>query len=112
MTPRLHESATKRLRTHRRVPEASVRPLFMWAPLRLEPNEVDNRHFEIPVSCAYPFVRILSKMRVNPEDTFGYEEKAIVPLWDACRGESASSSAIGNPRFQQGPQKGSQQVLK
>lgn len=67
------------------IPRSAVRPLFMWSPLRLEPHDVDDRYFEIQGSCADPFVRVLVKMRVDPESEV-YETKAIIPLAEICSG--------------------------
>jgi hypothetical protein len=78
----------------------SMRPLFMWPVLKLEPSEQDDQYFEIPVSCKYPFVRVIWKMRVKPQDIFSIETKATVSLWDACRGEIGVTSATVQPTIQ------------
>jgi hypothetical protein len=71
----------------------AVRPLFMWPPLVLEPNEADDRYFEVPVSCAYPFVRVLVKLRLRPEDRLSYETKALIPLREICEGAGGGMPA-------------------
>ena len=75
------------------LPRAAVRPLFMWSPLRLEPRDVDDRYFEIQASCRDPFVRVMVKMRVDP-DTEVYETKAIIPLAEICSG---AESGVATP---------------
>lgn len=62
----------------------NARPLFMWRPLTLEPSEADDRYFEYPVGCQYPFVRVLVKIRMNADDDDVYETKAIIPVDDIC----------------------------
>jgi len=69
-------------------PPGSVRPLYMWPMLTLEPNEADDGYFEVPVSCAYPFVRVLVKLRLRPGDALSWETKAIIPLREICEGRA------------------------
>ena len=76
---------------------ASIRPLFMWRPMILRPGETDDVHFEIPISCVNPFVRVLVKMRVNPNDLKGYETKTIVPLTDICSGTAVTQGGVSTP---------------
>lgn len=71
---------------------ADARPLFMWGPLRLEPNEIDDRYFEIEIGCEVPFVRVLAKMRIDPFDRDVYEVKAIIPLREICEGHAEGSA--------------------
>ncbi|HYJ53724.1 MAG TPA: hypothetical protein VEW04_11190 [Allosphingosinicella sp.] len=78
---------------NRDLPRESVRPLFMWSPLRLEPRDVDDRYFEIQASCADPFLRVMVKMRVDPESEV-YETKAIIPLAEICSG---AESGVATP---------------
>lgn len=73
------------------IPREAVRPLFMWSPLRLEPRDVDDRYFEIQANCADPFLRVMVKMRVDP-DTEVYETKAIIPLAEICSGVESGVS--------------------
>lgn len=80
-----------------RAQAALVRPLFMWRPMELEPSEADDRYFEVPVSCTYPFVRVLLKIRITAEDERVYETKTIVPLADICRGQTESTGGVSSP---------------
>jgi hypothetical protein len=82
---------------------AQVRPLFMWSPLTLEPNDVDDRYFEIDVDCREPFVRVLVKMRIEPDDANGYETKAIIPLAEICLGHASGMAAPVVPPGPLGP---------
>jgi len=75
----------------------TIRPVFMWRTLRLKPGESDDLHFEIPISCAHPFVRILVKLRINPADDDGYETKTIVPLSDTCAGTAVMRAGVSTP---------------
>ena len=70
---------------------APGRPLFIWPAFSIEPGDVDDRYFEIPVSCDYAFVRVLMKIRISPRDGDVNEAKTVVPLADTCRGEQDSS---------------------
>lgn len=70
-------------------PRGSIRPLYAWAPLTLEPGEADDAHFEIPVSCEHPFMRVLVKIRLQPDAPLGYETKAIIPLREICEGNAS-----------------------
>lgn len=79
------EEARKGLRRN------SVRPLFALSPLTLEPSEPDDGYLEVPVSCDYPFVRVLVKIRIRPDDELGYETKAIIPLREVCEGNAAGT---------------------
>lgn len=76
----LYADARRRSRSH----PVPVRPLFMWDTLLLEPNEADDLYLEVPVGCDSPFVRVLVKLRINPDDRYGYETKAIIPLDEIC----------------------------
>ena len=74
----------------------SVRPLFRWAPLFLEPQEIDDLYLEMPVSCEFSLLRILVKLRVSPQNPIAYESKIVVPLSDVCSGRrDVRSSAVG-----------------
>jgi hypothetical protein len=87
-----------RLRRRGRIADrASVRPIYMWQPMTLKPGETDDVHFEIPIRCENPFVRILVKMRVNPDDIEGYETKTIVPLTDTCSGAAVTRGGVSTP---------------
>jgi hypothetical protein len=78
------------------ITRSAVRPLFMWSPLRLEPRDVDDRYFEIQADCGDPFLRVLVKMRVDP-DSEVYETKAIIPLAEICSGaESGVEAAVAS----------------
>lgn len=88
------------------LPRGTVRPLYIWPPLFLEPMEIDDRYFEIPVDCESPFVRVIVKMRVNPGERGVYETKTIVPLSDTCRGETESSSGVSRPTVEAGAEGG------
>ncbi len=76
---------------------ATIRPVFMWRTLSLKPGESDDLHFEIPISCAHPFVRILVKLRINEDDRDGYETKTIVPLSDTCAGTAVTRAGVSTP---------------
>ena len=71
----------------------TIRPLYMWPPLTLEPNEADDGYFEVPVSCNQPFVRVLVKLRLQPDDELSYETKAIIPLREICEGAGGGMPA-------------------
>lgn len=71
-----------------------ARPTFMWPELLLEPGQADDVYFEKPISCEYSLVRVLVKVRVRPEDRYGYETKVIVPLTDLCRGEGGIRESV------------------
>lgn len=95
-TPRSTDCINRMVRRHHRSREI-VRPLFMWPMLTLSPAEVDDVHFEVPVSCTLPFVRVLLKIRVNPDDAKGYETKTIVPLHDICQGTTDTGEGVSTP---------------
>lgn len=78
------------------------RPLFIWPNFEIEPGDVDNRYFEAVVSCRYPFVRVLVKFRINPEDDQVNEVKTIVPLADICRDRPDSSHIVSTPAVEGG----------
>ncbi|HVQ06987.1 MAG TPA: hypothetical protein VMS43_00990 [Allosphingosinicella sp.] len=84
-----------------------VRPLYMWRPLTLEPSEADDRHLEVLVSCAHPFVRVLLKIRINPRDPRVYETKTIVPLTEICGGRVESTGGVSSPTVGSGDNGGS-----
>jgi hypothetical protein len=90
------------LRKH--LPHNSVRPLYAWSPLTLEPGEPDDGYFEIPVSCDYPFVRVLVKIRLSPGDELGYETKAIIPLREICEGHAEGIEKSVIAERQSGPE--------
>ena len=83
-------------------PAGSIQPLFMWDALQLEPNDMDDRYLEIPVSCDYPFVRVLVKIRISPGDVMSNETKTIVPLADTCSGAQDSHAGISRPTIEGG----------
>lgn len=76
---------------------ATLRPVFMWRPMTLKPGESDDLHFEIPIRCTHPFVRILVKLRINADDAEGYETKTIVPLGDTCAGTAVTRAGVSTP---------------
>lgn len=79
------------------------RPLFIWRAFKLEPDGVEDHYFEAPVSCRYAFVRVLVKIRINPEDGNVSETKTIVPLADICRDRRDSSRGVSTPAVEGGP---------
>ena len=83
-------------------PGGTIRPLFMWLSLPLEPGDERDRYFEIPVRCDAPFVRVLVKVRVNATDSENHEVKTIVPLIDTCAGREQSSSGVSMPSSEGG----------
>jgi hypothetical protein len=82
------------------------RPLFIWPAFSIEPGDVDDRYFEVPVSCDYAFVRVLVKIRISPRDGDVNEAKTVVPLADTCRGEQDSSRGVSTPAIEGAPGEG------
>ncbi len=92
----------------KRLPRNSVRPLYAWAPLTLEPSEPDDGYFEMPVSCEYPFIRVLVKIRMTPDAQLGYETKAIIPLREICEGHAEGMATSVTAKGQPGAEAGAQ----
>lgn len=78
-------------------PERGDRPLFLWEPLVLEPNDAGDRYFEVTLDCDKPIARVEVKLRVNPRDSRGYESRAVVPLASACTQAGGTTSIRSEP---------------
>ncbi|MGZ8285780.1 MAG: hypothetical protein ACXW27_08195 [Allosphingosinicella sp.] len=73
-----------------------ARPTFMWPHVSLEPGEIDDVYMEKAISCRFSLVRMLVKVKADPEDRYGYESKSVIPVGDVCRGgkgDGGTSSA-------------------
>ncbi|HEX8573871.1 MAG TPA: hypothetical protein VF759_14095 [Allosphingosinicella sp.] len=85
----------------------TVRPLYRWPRLSLEPGEVDDRYFETVLSCRHVMARALVKLRIRAEDKYGYESKALIPLAAVCAGDKETATGISTPAQSEAPEKAS-----
>ena len=81
----------------KRLAQGAVTPLYRWTSLALEPGEVDDRYFEMTISCRYAMARVLVKLRINAHDKYGYESKALIPLAAVCSGARELATGISAP---------------
>lgn len=76
-------------------PAGKVMPLYRWGlASHVEPGETDNRYFESPVSCEFELLRVLAKLRINPDDTYGYEVKDLISISKVCAGDREIATGI------------------